>query len=306
MRTLQYQLLAALLLIAVTARSQSSESAYPFTYGIGDISITTLPEVQQQGNSSILIGLTEEMQKKHLPDGTFPNAVNAFLIEASGKSILVDTGFGDKLFTHLEACDKSADDIDIILMTHLHGDHTGGLMKEGKKAFNNASVYLSQAEYDYWMDAKVLNSLQGRAREQFVNTQAILDAYKDKLHLFVPSAIGTTATELLPGITPIAAYGHTPGHTGYMLESYEDRFLIWGDLTHAMQIQMPCPEVAVTYDVDPVTAVKSRQEILKYITENNIKVAGMHIEHPGMAEIKAEPTGGYKFTLVCTCEGILR
>jgi glyoxylase-like metal-dependent hydrolase (beta-lactamase superfamily II) len=101
---------------------------------------------------------------------------------------------------------------------------------------------------------------------------------------------------LLPDIQGIAAYGHTPGHTAFMVGSSGQQMLIWGDLTHATPVQMPYPQLAVTYDVDPNQAVASRMKILEYIAKNNIPIAGMHIAFPGMGHVKANSEGGYAFT----------
>jgi glyoxylase-like metal-dependent hydrolase (beta-lactamase superfamily II) len=88
-------------------------------------------------------------------------------------------------------------------------------------------------------------------------------------------------------VRPIAAYGHTPGHTLYLLSSGGERLLIWGDLTHAMAVQMPFPQVAVTYDVDSEQAVASRKTVLEFVVKNKIPVAGMHIAYPGMGVVSA-------------------
>jgi glyoxylase-like metal-dependent hydrolase (beta-lactamase superfamily II) len=93
----------------------------------------------------------------------------------------------------------------------------------------------------------------------------------------------------------LATYGHTPGHTSFLIESKESKLLIWGDLTHAMAIQMPYPQVAVTYDVNPEGAVQSRKAVLTYVSENHIPVAGMHIAYPAIGEIKSISDGGYQF-----------
>ncbi len=263
------------------------------TFDVGSFTITTLSEGQQQGNKGILVGATEEMLKEAIPNGTFPNATNAFLVVAGDKTILFDSGYGKKLFDNLKKCGKSVADIDAIVLTHMHGDHIGGLLRNGEKAFPSAALYIPQAEYDYWMSEAAGGV--ARARE-------VINAYKEQLHLFAPGGV-EGAEELFPGIRSVAAYGHTPGHTGYMVESNGSKLFIWGDLTHAMAIQMPYPEVAVTYDTDPVQAVESRQQILKYLAEHKIRIAGMHIPFPAIGDIKKNAVYGYDFTLICTCEG---
>jgi len=273
------------------------------TFEVGSFAITLLSEVQQQGKAGILIGATEEMLKQTVPDGTFPNAVNAFLVETESNTILFDTGYGRKLFENLEVYGKTPNDIDIVILTHMHGDHIGGLLRNGEKSFPMATLYIPKPEYNYWMSDEAMQKQPENRRSSFTHARNVMDIYKDKLQVFIPGEIDGTE-DLIPGIRSIAAYGHTPGHTGYMLESEGSKLFIWGDLTHAMAIQMPYPEVAVTYDVDPVKAVEYRQQLLKYIVENKIRIAGMHIQFPGIGDVRKSKSNGYDFTLVCDCEGI--
>lgn len=293
-----------LLLSFHTAMAQDEES--PSMYEAGSFFITVLPEMQQKKNKDILIGVTDDMLEKYIPDGTYSTAINAFMVETPGNTILIDAGLGMKLSDHLQTCGKKTEDIDIILLTHMHGDHIGGLLQEGKKSFPVAAVYVSQPEYDYWMSDDIMSVQTENKQKSFLNAREVLITYKDNLHLFVPGETGNTGEELLPGIRAIAAYGHTPGHTAYLFESDGEQLLVWGDITHAMDIQIPCPQVAVTYDIDPVRAIESRQKMLKFVSENKIRIAGMHIEYPGIGDIRGDSIKGYGFPLLCTCEGTFR
>jgi hypothetical protein len=109
--------------------------------------------------------------------------------------------------------------------------------------------------------------------------------------------LGDPGKPIAGGILPIAAYGHTPGHTMFMIESAGQKLLFWGDLTHAMQIQMPRPGVSVTYDSDPVEAARTRKDVLRFVAENDIPVAGMHVPFPGIGRVKEDGgnPGGYVF-----------
>ncbi|MDR0384930.1 MAG: MBL fold metallo-hydrolase [Prevotellaceae bacterium] len=282
-RKIMFPLFAVAFMSTYTLPAQEANQVASFK--IGDALISVLSEGQQNNNTANLIGSTPEILKKHVPGGTYPAAVNAFLVRMNGKTVLIDAGFGRNLFDNLRSLDTSAEKIDIILLTHMHGDHIGGLFKDGKIAFPNAEMYLAQPEYDYWTG----NTERGR------QAQSVIAAYRDRLHLFVPSRTVDEAKEIIPGIKAVAAYGHTPGHTGYLFGSAGSQIFIWGDLTHAMAVQMPHPEIAITYDVDPEQAVASRKELLSRIAKDNIPIAGMHIAFPGIGNVKAGDEG-YIFT----------
>ena len=254
-----------------------------FTTEIGNAKIHLLSEMQQPGSLDILIGATPEIIEECAPDSTYPSAINAFLIQTSGKNILVDTGLGILLSENLQSLGVSVDSITDILLTHMHGDHIGGLLKEGNPVFKNARLHILEREYLYWT--------VDNPTEQVKN---IIEAYQKQTNLFNFS-LESDESEVLPGITPIPVFGHTPGHTAYLCEFGNESMLIWGDLTHAMAFQMSYPEIAVIYDFNPEEAVTSRKLLLKEITENNTPVAGMHIAYPGMGQVKKIGDDKYEF-----------
>jgi glyoxylase-like metal-dependent hydrolase (beta-lactamase superfamily II) len=257
------------------------------SFNVGRFTVTLLSEGQGQGNAGILAGATEEMLRNSIPGGTYPNATNAFLVETGTQNVLFDAGYGRNLFANLQKYGKDATSINAIVLTHMHGDHIGGLLNSsGEKAFPSAEMYIPKPEYDYWMSDAVQNGTQARN---------VINAYKDRLHLFTPDEV-ENAQEILPGISSVAAYGHTPGHTGYMLESSGAKMFIWGDLAHAMAIQMPYPEVAVSFDINREQAISYRRKLLQYMAENNIRVAGMHIPFPAIGNVKKNNVQGYEFT----------
>ncbi|MDR0682940.1 MAG: MBL fold metallo-hydrolase [Dysgonamonadaceae bacterium] len=277
----------------LSATAQESQTV--ITFHASKYTVSVLSEGGGQGNSNLLKGATEEQLKKYLPDSTFPLQTQVFLVRTPDRNILIDTGHGRNLFSNLKELGLDGSKIDVILLTHLHNDHIGGLLRDGKPAFPNAEVYLAKKEYDYWINLG----------ERGASQQKALNAYKDKLHTFEPYEVDRQGEELITGITPIAAYGHTPGHTAFLIRSDDAKWLIWGDLTHAMPIQMPCPDVALNFDVDTAKAIQSRKTLFAYIIENGIKTAGgMHVPFPAIGKVSKNATEGYTFDPICLCEGI--
>ncbi|MCL2155870.1 MAG: MBL fold metallo-hydrolase, partial [Leptospirales bacterium] len=186
-------------------------------------------------------------------------------------------------------------EVSAVLITHMHFDHISGLLKDGKVVFQNADIYIAQPEHKYWTSEKEMAKAEEAMRGGFQLAVDVVKAYGSKLHLFTPNELGKIKNSLFEGITPIAAYGHTPGHTVYLIESNNEKLMVWGDIAHAMSIQMPNPDVALKYDVDYKQAIAARKKILKYVSDNKIPIAGMHIVPPGAGTIEASGDG-YIFT----------
>jgi glyoxylase-like metal-dependent hydrolase (beta-lactamase superfamily II) len=207
------------------------------------------------------------------------------------------------LNSKLQSLDVTSVQIDVILLTHMHGDHIVGLLYDDQPLLTHAELYLAQAEHDYWTSEQAMQQAEPNRRNGFLLARKVIAAYKSRLHLFTPSELGTASQELIPGFRAIAAYGHTPGHTAFLIQSDEEQLLVWGDLTHATAIQMPCPDVAVVYDTDPAQAVATRKKILNYVAENEISIAGMHIAFPAVGDV-VRAGKGYEFKPLCLCLGI--
>ncbi|MDR0938110.1 MAG: MBL fold metallo-hydrolase [Mediterranea sp.] len=274
MKPFKTLLLAA---VPLMGGAQEAASTKPFVHKVGAYEVVLLSENQGQGNASILIGATPEMMKRTMPEGNYPNAVNAFLLKMpDGHNVLFDTGFGRRLKENLAAVGVKPEEIGTLVITHAHGDHIGGMTTpDGKPAFPNARVLIAQAEKEYWVDTKQQQSV--------VNA---LEAYQGRVRLIRPKQL-EAKNDSPDDFILIDAPGHTPGHVACLIRSQGEQLLIWGDLAHAMAIQMPYPQVSVTYDTDPVLAAQTRLRVLRFAAKHNIPVAGMHIAYPGMGYIKA-------------------
>lgn len=203
------------------------------------------------------------------PEGGALATVSCFLMQKDGKTALFDTANGNAdslLLPALEGLGVKPADIDYLFLTHFHGDHIGGMMRDGKAVFPRAEVYAAKTEYDGWM------AMEGERKELVATT---MKAYEDRLHLF---AFGE---ELPCAIEPMEASGHTPGHTVYRVGD----FLVIGDLMHGAAIQLKRPEVCASFDMDQPKAVAARKKYLAYAKENQLTMAGMHLPPPAFLKL---------------------
>ncbi len=287
----------SLLCLVCSGAVFAQDSQNIFTYKVGDYEVILLVESRGQGNSSIIIADNAVIQK-YIPGGNFPSEVNTFLIRTPKNTIMVDTGYGTTIFESLKNLKIDPANIDTVLITHMHGDHISGLQKDGKATFPNAAIYVSEQEKKYWSDNKIMAKAPEARQKNFQLAQSALAIYGSKVKTFKPGEINSKIKELLPGIMPVEAFGHTPGHTAYMVTSGKDKLLIIGDLINVMAIQIPAPDIATTFDIDSKAAAESRKKILKYVTENKIPIAGMHLIYPAIGLTEEQNKGEYKFTPV--------
>ncbi len=236
----------------------------PFRFG--NFEVIAVQDAPSTMRAELFPGIPEAEFRKLAGTTRAPSSVNVFLLKGDGKTILVDTGNGGDRGAMAKKLKQEK--IDFILLTHMHGDHIGGLLdKEGKAAFPAALVYVSAPERDYWQSAAA------GARGELA--RRVLRAYGDRVKLF------QFGDEVLPGIKALDAVGHTPGHTAFETDS----LLIVGDLLHAVAIQIPRPEICATYDMDPGKAVQARRKFYDLAVSSAKPIAGMHLPFPGVGRI---------------------
>lgn len=215
---------------------------------------------------SLFAGVTEEIAAELGVTDGIPSSVCAFLVETNGKNILFDSGNGgpdSQLLPVLRSLGTEASEVDHIFITHLHGDHIGGLLspKDDKAAFPSASLYINKVEYDAWM--AMPEDKTGKLKD-------ILQAYEGRTITF-------DVSEKLPyGIEAIEAYGHTPGHTMYLIGDN----IIAGDIMHGVALQTAHPEICARFDMDTTRAAASRKSLLETARKGHLKIYGMHFPAP--------------------------
>ncbi len=271
-------LLSALFIANMSLVQPSFANEKTFSLDLGDFKFYLLSDGNRQGRTDIIVNATNADKDKYIKDGYF-SAVNAFLLVTEKHKILIDTGYGTEVFNNLKEIGINPEQIDTVLITHLHGDHVSGLLIGDKAAFPNADVYVSKKEFDYWMDKPISDKLK---------------PYTQRLKTFEPSSLEQGGLKILPSIFAVAAYGHTPGHTMFLIKSKKEKLLVWGDLTHVTPLQIPMPEIFVTYDINSKEAVATRQKVFDYVVQNDILIAGQHIKIPAIGKMsKDNATGRY-------------
>jgi glyoxylase-like metal-dependent hydrolase (beta-lactamase superfamily II) len=221
-------------------------------------------------------------------------SINAYLVNTGSKLLLIDAGagklfgkHGGQLLANLKAAGYAPEDIDAVLLTHLHGDHSGGLSVDGQRVFPNATVYLDKADRDYRFSAEAEARAPANQKAMFPQSRADIVAYEaaGKLVLF------QGATQLFPGVSTIAAHGHTPGHTLYAVESKGERIVFSGDLVHAAAVQMPRPEATIQFDADEHGAASDRRALFRQFAAQRTLLAAAHISFPGIGHIRRDGNG---------------
>lgn len=249
----------------------------------------------------------EKLTNNNFQTPVIEASVNAYLIKMDAKLILVDAGTAELygpalgyLPANLIKAGYDPEQIDAILITHIHTDHTGGLMDGDKMVFPNATLYVSKKEADYWL-----------SEENYANAPARLKKYFDEARLKMTPYVkaGKVKTfdygaELFPGILPVASPGHTPGHTFYQVSSKREKIMFWGDIMHAGPIQFANPDVTIAFDVDPQAAAAMRKKAFLEAAKEKYWVAGDHLSFPGIGHIRKTGKGYTWYPIIYTTTGI--
>ena len=269
----------------------------PYTINVGNTQVTALSDGSITLDTDLLFNdkliKPSDVLFRKFQINPIELSVNVYLIRTKDSNILVDTGsgelmgdFGGKLLDQLNEVNLRADDITHILISHIHADHTGGLIVQDKKIFINAKIYIHKNELDFWFDDQNIQNADinhpGANPKTFENAKKKLKPYLDSNQVITFEK----NIEIISGIHTIHYPGHSPGHTVFVLTSQNENIYFFGDLAHIQNYQFEYPTAEILFDVDRKLGINSRLDFYKIATSQNYLIAGSHISFPGFGYIQ--------------------
>ncbi len=298
-RTIASTIFATLFACSAFAGAPQQKNQAPgyFRMALGDFEVTALYDGYFPLDPQLLRDISAKeiehyKEKSLITKKSLLTSVNAYLVNTGSQVILVDAGtancFGPtvgRLPDSLKAAGYQPEQVDLIVITHMHGDHLCGVSTpDGKIMFPNAELRMAKADADFWLSEEAEAKAPADAKDLFKMAREAVKPYQaaGKFKPFNPGE------KLAEGMQVVDTHGHTPGHSSYQFSSKGQNLLVIGDLIHSHAVQFPRPRTAIVYDTDSKVAVPMRKQVFDNAVKSKSWLAASHIPFPGIGQLRSE------------------
>jgi glyoxylase-like metal-dependent hydrolase (beta-lactamase superfamily II) len=270
-----------------------------YRYRIGAIEVTAINDgyaergVEGYVKNAPISEVEQVMRQLRQPSGKVRVPYTSLVLRTGGKTVLIDAGNGDSgaattgtWMANFWAAGFDPATVDVVILSHFHGDHINGLrLKSGEWRFPRAEVKVPSAEWNFWMDDNRMAGVPDGARGAFQNVRRVFAPVAGAVVKFAADA------EVVPGVTAVAAYGHTPGHTVFAITSGSDKLMLMSDLTNHASVFLRNPDWHVLFDMNPEEAAKTRRRMADLAVGEGMQVAFYHAPFPATGYIERAGNG---------------
>jgi glyoxylase-like metal-dependent hydrolase (beta-lactamase superfamily II) len=236
------------------------------------------------------------MRDNLLPEGTYQPGFTPTIINTGREVVLFDTGNGENGFiarpkggwlaAEIGPAGFRAEDIDVVVLSHGHPDHVGGLMEGGKPLFPNARYVIAATEHDFWApEGKHSGELEKLAAVYRANTTAIVDRF----------TFLKPGDDVVAGIRALPAPGHTPGHLNFHIESEGKAIYFWGDCAHHQVASLARPDWHCVFDIDKEQGAATRKRVYDMLATDRVPVIGYHMPFPSVGYVERSGASAYRW-----------
>ncbi len=275
-----------------------------YRFKLGDFEITTVSDGETVidkvfplfGGNSTEEEVIKVLTENHAPPKRFNPVFRPTVINTGSELVLIDTGNGDdgfvkrphagNLVKQLAVAGYKPEQIDIVVVSHGHSDHIGGIKEAGKEVFPNATYVISEIEFDFWnKKAPSISGLAGFTKVYNAN----INGLKEKFRVIKPG------DEVVPGIQAFASYGHTPGHLSFHVENNGQRIFIMNDCANHPVASFANPDWHFVFDIDMEQGAKTRRKVFDMCARDQLHVIAFHMPYPSIGRIVKKDATGYRW-----------